>query len=70
MNEFEERLRKLTPREREALIFIGKGYTAKAVAENMGCTKCTVEGFLDSVRKRLDMTTIEAVVIATKAGWL
>jgi DNA-binding CsgD family transcriptional regulator len=60
----------LSPREREALLLTCKGLTAKEAAEVMGINFKTVEAHQIHARQKLGMTTIEAVVLAVKAGWV
>lgn len=60
----------LSKREREALVMAAKGLSCKEAAACLGLGEPTVEAHRNSMRKKLGMTTIEAVVLAVKAGWV
>ncbi len=60
----------LTPRQREVLVMTAKGYDARKMAGLLGMSFRTVESHNAAIRKRLNMTTIEAAVLAAKAGWV
>ena len=61
----------LTPREREVLLFVGKGCTNAEIAELLKITESTVGDYLKRIFKRLDVDTrVEAAVWACKQGWL
>jgi DNA-binding NarL/FixJ family response regulator len=59
----------LSPRERETLVLSAKGYTTKEIGRLMGRSYRTVENYRISTIDKMGVgTTIEAVVIAAKAG--
>lgn len=60
----------LTPREREALVLLSKGLSHADAAAAMGLGKSTVDNLATSMHRQLKMTTIEAAVLAAKAGWV
>ena len=60
----------LTPREREVLVLMGKGLGRGEIADSLELTTKTIDTHLMGMRKKLRMTTIEAVVLAVKAGWV
>lgn len=63
-----EMVMKLTPRQKQVLMYVSKGYTAKEVARLMGIGKCTVNDHLKAIYSRLDVCTkTEAAVLAAKA---
>ncbi len=61
---------KLSPGERDVLILTAKGLLAREVGELLGTSHKTVHAHLNHIHRKLDMTTIEAVVLAVKAGWV
>ncbi len=61
---------RLSKREREALVLTCKGLSTPEIAALWGLTTQAVAHPLHSMRKKLGMTTIEAVVLAVKAGWV
>jgi DNA-binding NarL/FixJ family response regulator len=64
-------LQRLTPREREVLVYLGKGFTNAEVAKLLGLKYCTVIDHVKAVYTKLDVNSrVEAAVIAAKAGWL
>ena len=59
----------LTPRQREVLVFMCKGATRDDSARMLGIGRATLNSHMKAVLRLLDVgTTIEAAVIATKAG--
>ena len=52
----------LTPREREVLIEIAKGYTNPEIAEELGCSPKTVETHVSAVLRKLQLTNRKAVI--------
>lgn len=65
-----ELLNTLTPRERQTLILTAKGIGREAAGKQLGIAKQTVDHYLCSIRDKLGVTTIEAAVLAAKAGWV
>ncbi len=59
----------LTKRESEALVLLCKGLPRDEMAACMGCAMKTLDAHLASMRRKLQLSTIEAVVLAVKAGW-
>lgn len=61
----------LTPREREVLTLVGKGFGYSEVARLLGISSDTVNEYMRRVCRRLEVNTrIEAAVLAAKQGWL
>jgi DNA-binding CsgD family transcriptional regulator len=61
----------LSQRELETLSFVIQGLTHEQIAERMKITPRTVQAHADSIRSKLNASTIgEAVYLATKAGLL
>ena len=60
----------LTKRERDVLILTAKGLTAEQIGALWGRSMKTVELTRCRMRQKVEMTTIEAVVLAVKAGWV
>ncbi len=58
----------LTPKQREVLVMTAKGYTSRKQGELLGVSYKTVEAHRAAITERLNMTTIEAAVLAAKAG--
>jgi len=59
----------LTERERDILIFTAKGFSAEEVGRLIGKARGTVSNRLPVIVEKLGVdTTIEAAVIAAKAG--
>lgn len=64
-------LPQLSKRETDVLVFVGKGLSNKEVGALMGLSHCTVNDYLKSIFKKLDVNTrVEAAVLACKAGLL
>lgn len=65
----EEMLLKLTARERETVILIAKGLTAREMADRMHIADRTVERHIERCRKKLKATNkVQIVVKALQAG--
>lgn len=62
-------LEPLTQRQRDILVMTAKGLDKKGVAEALGVSHHTVNDHQQQIRNRLGLTTVEAVVLAAKAGW-
>lgn len=61
----------LSPREREVLTFVGKGFSNREIAVLMQRNISTVNDHLKTIFKKLDVDNrVEAAVLACKAGWL
>ena len=65
----EEPLDRLTPREREVLILIGRGFPNKRIARELGLSEKTVKTHVGHVLAKLGVTDrTQAAVIAVRAG--
>ena len=65
----EEPLDRLTPREREVLILIGRGFPNKLIARELGLSEKTVKAHVGRVLAKLEVTDrTQAAVIAVSAG--
>ena len=65
----EEPLDRLTPREREVLILIGRGFPNKLIARELGLSEKTVKAHVGRVLAKLEVTDrTQAAVIAVRAG--
>ncbi len=61
----------LTSRELEILTLLARGYTHKAIALELGIGQQTSKAHGSSVRDKFDVSsTIEAVIVALKIGYL
>lgn len=61
----------LTKTERDVLVLAAKGLTSREVANTTSTSILTVRDHLKAIRRKLDVhSTIEAAVIAAKAGWV
>lgn len=61
----------LTPREVEVLTLVGKGYTNKAIAAQLGISDRTVQGHLANIFTKLQAASrTEAVMRAVSLGWI
>lgn len=61
--------KRLTPRERETLALISKGFKIAEVAAQMGITRNTAHGFIKSVYRKLNISNrAEAAIEATRMG--
>lgn len=65
-----EELAALTPRQREVLTLVCKGYQSAEIAGMMCITPKTVDITRSAIMRTLEMTLIEAAVLAAKAGWV
>ena len=65
-----EELSVLTPTERKCLILIGKGFTQAEIGEQLGTSAKAVGQHVWHIHDRTGMRSMEAVVLACKAGWL
>ncbi len=60
---------RLSPREREALVLLSKGFSAQETGARMSLSVHTVKDYARFIRAKLDARSmLEAAVIATKAG--
>ena len=65
----EEPLDRLTPREREVLILIGRGFPNKLIARELGLSEKTVKAHVSRVLAKLEVSDrTQAAVIAVRAG--
>ena len=60
----------LSPREREVLVLLAKGFTMKEVAGRLDITYQTVMHHHKGIVTKLKVTRIEAAVLAAKARWV
>ena len=59
----------LTPRERETLVLLAKGFKLRDVAQQMGVTQNTAAGFVKIVYRKLNVSNrAEAAVEAARMG--
>jgi DNA-binding CsgD family transcriptional regulator len=59
----------LTPSQRDVLLLLAKGLTRNEAARRLGIARSTLDGHQKAIHRVLDVeTTIEAAVIAAKAG--
>lgn len=64
-----ERAEGLSPRERETLILIAKGYRLNEVAECLGVTRNTAAGYIKGVYRKLQVSSrAEAALAAARMG--
>jgi len=56
---------KLTPREKEVLVWVGEGLTAKAIADCLGISFRTVEQYVANIQRKLSVSNRQQAV--TKA---
>lgn len=66
----QQELKGLTAMEREVLVLLSKGMSSDEIAAARRRSVKTVEAQRHFIRRRLDMTLIEAAVLAAKAGWV
>jgi DNA-binding NarL/FixJ family response regulator len=65
----EEPLERLTPREREVLTLIGRGFPNKLIARELGLSEKTVKNHVGQVLAKLGVTDrTQAAVVAVRAG--
>ena len=65
----EEPIDRLTPREREVLILIGRGFPNKLIARELGLSEKTVKAHVGRVLAKLGVTDrTQAAVLAVRAG--
>ena len=68
-DEREEPIDRLTPREREVLVLIGRGYPNKMIARELGLSEKTVKAHVGRVLAKLEVTDrTQAAVLAVRAG--
>jgi len=60
----------LSPRQREILVLNAKGYEGGEIAKRFDCSPSSVHTHIAHTRRKLGMTTNEAIVLAAKAGWV
>lgn len=63
-----DELAALTPRQRECLTLVAKGYSYRLAAAMMGTTWHATRAHMRQVVTRLDCNATEAIVLAAKAG--
>jgi len=65
----EEPLDRLTPREREVLVLLGRGFPNKLIARELGVAEKTVKTHVGHVLAKLGVTDrTQAAVVAVRAG--
>ena len=65
----EQPIDRLTPREREVLILIGRGFPNKLIARELGLSEKTVKAHVGRVLAKLGVTDrTQAAVLAVRAG--
>ena len=65
----EEPLDRLTPREREVLVLLGRGFSNKLIARELGVAEKTVKTHVGHVLGKLGVTDrTQAAVVAVRAG--
>jgi DNA-binding NarL/FixJ family response regulator len=65
----EEPLDRLTPREREVLVLIGRGFSNKRIASELGLSEKTVKTHVGHVLAKLGVTDrTQAAVVAVRSG--
>jgi len=65
----EEPLDRLTPREREVLVLIGRGFPNKQIARELGLSEKTVKAHVGHVLAKLGVSDrTQAAVVAVRAG--
>lgn len=61
----------LNPRELECVAFLGKGKTAKAIAQRLGLSHRTVEFYLDNAKNKLNCANShELIAKCFEKGWI
>lgn len=69
MTELETRFRRLTAREVAVFDMVAEGHTSVSVAQNLGISVRTVEGYRAQVMEKLHVTSIAAIVrLAIRLG--
>lgn len=62
-------LEQLSPREKETLVLIAKGYRLNEVAQSLGITRNTAAGYIKNVYRKLEVTSrAEAALAAARLG--
>jgi DNA-binding CsgD family transcriptional regulator len=56
---------RLTPREKEVLMWVGEGLTSKAIADHLGISFRTVEQYVANIQRKLDVSNRQQAI--TKA---
>lgn len=65
----DDQLRSLSPRERETLVLIAKGYRLAEVATALGVTRNTAAGYVKNVYRKLEISCrAEAALTASRLG--
>jgi DNA-binding NarL/FixJ family response regulator len=68
-DEGQEPLDRLTPREREVLVLIGRGFSNKRIAAELGLAEKTVKTHVGHVLAKLGVTDrTQAAVVAVRSG--
>lgn len=60
----------LSVSQRECLVLVCKGLSHDEIAALLGRSKSTVDNHVQQACSRLQVSRIEAVVLAVKAGWV
>jgi DNA-binding NarL/FixJ family response regulator len=70
-NQQSQPIEKLTEREMDVLLLVGKGFTNKAIGVQLGISDRTVQGHLAHIFNKLQAASrTEAVMRAVSLGWL
>jgi DNA-binding NarL/FixJ family response regulator len=70
-NQETQPIEKLTTREMDVLVLVGKGYTNKAIGVQLGISDRTVQGHLAHIFNKLQAASrTEAVMRAVSLGWI
>jgi DNA-binding NarL/FixJ family response regulator len=65
----QEPIERLTPREREVLVLIGRGYSNKRIARELDVSEKTVKAHVGRVLAKLGVTDrTQAAIVAVRAG--
>jgi two-component system, NarL family, response regulator LiaR len=65
----QEPLDRLTPREREVLVLVGRGFSNKRIAKELGIAEKTVKTHVGHVLAKLGVTDrTQAAVVAVRSG--
>lgn len=65
-----EELAPLTPRQREVLVMICKGCSQEEASALLRVSVKVISYHVSEIKAKLEMSTIEAAVLATRAKWV
>ena len=66
----EERAERLTPREREVLALVGRGFANKRIASELGIAEKTVKTHVSNVLAKLGVADRTQAALYAPAGWM